>query len=283
MSVIRDLTDRGAITPPTWLSGGIQYETITGSVAYGVASESSDLDIVGWAIPPRDVVFPHLRGEIPGFDGPRRTFEQFQVQRVDLGYRDDLRGRGGGHGDLTVFGIVKFFALAMDNNPNVLEILFTPEDCVLHCTKLGAIVREGRGLFLHKGALDRFRGYARSQLHKLTIKEPKGRRAEQVAAYGYDTKFAYHVVRLLCQAEQIATEGTIDLRRAVDVLRAIRRGAWSENQLRCWCEDHESRLEQAFDASPLPDRPDVGRIKALLLKCLEEHYGTLERCVEVDS
>ena len=30
---------------------------------------------------------------------------------------------------------------------------------------------------------------------------------------------------------------------------------------------------------PLPPVPDEGRIKALLLECLEEHYGSLDGCV----
>ena len=55
---------------------------------------------------------------------------------------------------------------------------------------------------VHRGAWPKFKGYAYSQLHKLAIKEPTGKRAELVAAHGYATKFAYHVVRLLGEVEQ---------------------------------------------------------------------------------
>src|SRR5271155_2911477 len=75
MSTLQRLTDRGLIKPPRWLPGGVQYETIMGSMAYGVSSDSSDRDVYGWAIPPRDDVFPHLRGEIPGFGTPRPQFQ----------------------------------------------------------------------------------------------------------------------------------------------------------------------------------------------------------------
>ena len=71
MSTLQRLTDRGLIRPPRWLPGSVQYETIMGSVAYGVSSDTSDMDVYGWAIPPKDDVFPHLRGEIPGFGTPR--------------------------------------------------------------------------------------------------------------------------------------------------------------------------------------------------------------------
>lgn len=38
------------------------YETIMGSVAYGVNTDTSDFDTVGFCIPNKDIVFPHLRG-----------------------------------------------------------------------------------------------------------------------------------------------------------------------------------------------------------------------------
>ena len=38
MSTLQHLSDRGLIKPPRWLPGSVQYETIMGSVAYGVSS-----------------------------------------------------------------------------------------------------------------------------------------------------------------------------------------------------------------------------------------------------
>jgi predicted nucleotidyltransferase len=276
MSTLQRLSERGLVKPSRWLAANVQYETIMGSVAYGVSSDSSDLDVYGWAIPPKEDVFPHLRGEIPGFGRQARRFEQFQEHH--LRDPDALAGHGRTY-DLTVFGIVKFFALAMENNPNVLDSLFTPATCVLHSTRVGNLVREERRLFLHRGAWPKFKGYAYSQLHKLATKEPQGKRAELVAAHGYDTKFAYHVVRLLGEAEQILVEGDIDLQRDNERLKAIRRGEWTEARLRQWAADKEADLERAYAASPLPAAPDEDRLKALLLHCLEEHYGTLQGCV----
>jgi len=54
MSTLQRLTDRGLIKPPRWLPGNVQYETIMGSVAYGVSSDTSDVDVYGWAIPQKD-------------------------------------------------------------------------------------------------------------------------------------------------------------------------------------------------------------------------------------
>src|SRR6185437_2518113 len=168
--------------------------------------------------------------------------------------------------DFTIFGIVKFFQLAMENNPNVIDSLFTPATCVFHCTRVGTLVREGRRLFLHRGAWPKFKGYAYSQLHKLAIKEPTGKRAELVAAHGYDTKFAYHVVRLLGAVEQILLEGDIDLQRDSERLKAIRRGEWTEERLRQWAADKEADLERAYAQSQLPATPD----EAKFVECFKQ-------------
>jgi predicted nucleotidyltransferase len=276
MSTLQRLSDRGLVKPPRWLPGNVQYETIMGSVAYGVSSDTSDVDVYGWAIPMKEDIFPHLRGEVPGFGRAVKRFEVYQEHHV--GDRDAL----GGHGrtwDFTIFGIVRFFALAMENNPNVIDSLFTPATCVLHCTGVGNLVRENRRMFLHKGAWPKFKGYAYSQLHKLAIKRPRGKRAELVRQHGFDTKFGYHVVRLIGEVEQILVEGDIDLQRNNEQLKAIRRGEWTEERLRRWFAEKESHLERAYAESPLRAVPDEGRLKALLLHCLEEHYGSLEGCI----
>ncbi|WP_165070957.1 nucleotidyltransferase domain-containing protein [Paludisphaera rhizosphaerae] len=276
MNTVQRLADQGLLRPPRWLAGNVQYETIMGSVAYGVSSDTSDVDVYGWAIPPKDDVFPHLRGEIPGFGKPFKRFEVFQEHHI--ADRDALGGRGRTY-DVTIFGIVRFFDLAMQNNPNVLDSLFTPVNCVLHSTRVGEMVRENRRVFLHKGAWAKFKGYAYSQLHKIATKQPEGRRAALVAEHGYDVKFAYHVVRLVGEVEQILTEGDVDLQRDNERLKAIRRGEWTEERLRSWFDDKEKQLERACAESKLPAGPDEPRIKDLLMRCLEEHYGSLDACV----
>ncbi len=276
MSTLQRLTDRGLIKPPRWLPGNVQYETIMGSVAYGIASDTSDMDVYGWAIPPKEDVFPHLRGEIPGFGTPAPRFQQFQQHHV---HDPDAQAGHGRTYDLTIYGVVKFFALAMENNPNVIDSLFTPVNCVLHSTRVGDLVRENRRIFLHRGSWSKFKNYAYSQLHKLSTKIPQGKRAELVEKHGFDTKFAYHVVRLLSEVEMILVEGDIDLQRHNEPLKAIRRGEWTEERLRRWCAEKEADLERAYAASRLPPTPDEPRIRALLLACLEEHYGSLEQCV----
>jgi predicted nucleotidyltransferase len=278
-SAVAELAKKKKIVPPKWLPGAVAYETIMGSVAYGVSSDTSDMDVYGFCVPPKDDVFPHLRGEIPGFGRQLQRFEQFQQHHIlDP---DALGGKGREH-DLTIFSIVKFFQLAMENNPNVIDSLFTPQSCVLHCTAIGQMVRESRRIFLHKGAWHKFKGYAYSQVHKMETKTPQegSKRADNVSQFGFDVKFAYHVVRLLDEVEQILTLGDIDLQRDSERLKAIRRGDWSAKQVKEFFVRREKELESAYAESKLPHGPREDVLKTLLLNCLEAHYGSLSGAVE---
>ena len=82
-SVVSKLNSKGLITPPSFIENSIQYEVITGSVAYGVSSDTSDMDIYGFCIPSKEIIFPHLNGVIYGFDSDFRKFEQYQQHRID--------------------------------------------------------------------------------------------------------------------------------------------------------------------------------------------------------
>src|SRR3954470_18936239 len=157
----------------------------------------------------------------------------------------------------------------MENNPNLIDSLFTPETCVLHLTRVGRMVRERRRLFLHRGCWHTFKGYAYQQVAKMANKNRTGKRAETVRRFGFDVKFAYHVVRLLNEVEQILTEGDLDLQRNREQLKSIRRGEWSEQQIRDYFTKKETELETLYNNSSLPYGPDENKIKQLLLHCLE--------------
>jgi len=251
-----------------------------GSIAYGVSSDNSDLDIYGFCIPPKEIIFPHLAGEILGFGKQKQRFEQYQQHGVED--KTACGGKGQKY-DITVYNIAKYFQLCMDNNPNMIDSLFTPDNCVIHRTKIGDMVRDNRKLFLHKGSWHKFKGYAYSQLHKMSNKKPEGKRKETVEQYGYDVKFAYHIVRLLNEIEQILIEFDLDLQRNREQLKSIRRGEWAEEEIREYFASKERELETAYLNSKLPHSPDEDKIKALLLACLEEHYGNLDQCIVVQD
>lgn len=274
-NIFNKLVTDGAITSyPKFLASNIQSEVIMGSVAYGVSDDTSDVDVYGWCIPPKDFIFPHLRGEIDGFStlGPR--FDQFQQHHIAWPVQAPTTSY-----DVTIFSIVKYFRLCMECNPNMIDSLFAPRHAVLFSTPIAEMVREKRRLFLHKGAWFKFKGYSYSQMHKMRIKKPEGKRKEQSEKYGLDLKYAYHIVRLLNEAEQILTEHDLDITRNREQLKAIRRGEWTLEQVEQYFETKERELESAYTASTLRHSPDEHAIRGLLMDCLEHHYGSLAQCV----
>jgi len=108
-----------------------------------------------------------------------------------------------------------------------------------------------------------------------------GSRFEIVEKYGYDTKHMYHVIRLALEVEQILLEGnlTLDEKGRREHMKAIRNGEWTVEQVEGFFEAKEKHLEDLYNSSTLPYKPDEDAIKELLLNCLEHHYGSLDACV----
>jgi len=305
-------------TPPAFLKNNIHYEVITGSTAYGCADTAkSDKDVYGFAIPPKDIIFPHQAGYITsGFDEEYPNFKNWQQHHITHD-SDEY--------DIAIHNITHFFRLCMNNNPNMIDCLFVPLRCVIFTTQVGEHVRNNRKMFLHKGSFFKFRGYAKSQLSKLQAKQinnfiamckehnlpleiqtedvlasklpgdvkaklqqlikridsngVRTKRIYSIAKYGYDVKFAYHLVRLLSEARQILDHHDLILDRDREMYKSIRRGDWNKDQVIDYFARNEISLEKACDNSTLPSRPDVNAIRQLLIDCLEMHYGSLEECV----
>ena len=262
------------LNAPKWLYDNVIFEGMTGSVAYGVSNDTSDMDIVGICIPPKETIFPHLGGHIPGFGTQPPKFEVYQQHHIKYASKEY---------DLSIYSIVKFFQLAMENNPNMVDVLFTPRRCVLHSTPIYEHLRDNRQLFLHKGSWHKFRGYAYSQLSKIKNKtnasNPK--RQETIERYGYDCKFAYHVIRLVCEVEQILAEGDLDLERNSEILKTVRNGEWTLERIEEWFQLKEKTLETLYVESSLRYTPDEDKIKQLLMECLEMHYYDLSDAIRI--
>jgi len=263
MSYVRRTHTKGLATMPPYVYGSLQLEVIMGSMAYGVSSDSSDTDLYGFCIPPKSVIFPHTTGKfIFGYDKTvPGNFEQWQKHHViDKEKKKEY--------DFSIYNIAKYFRLCADGNPNMIDSLFVPLRCVTHSTAIGTLVREQRFIFLSKKCWHTFKGYAYSQMHKMDIKNPEGKRKLMVDKYGYDVKYAYHLVRLLNEVEQILLEGNLDLERNREQLKAIRRGEWTVKEVKEYFATKEKDLESLYLKSELPDRAQYDKVRDLLFECL---------------
>jgi predicted nucleotidyltransferase len=120
--------------------GWIVYEVISGSHAYGTNVEGSDVDIRGVFIMPTEEMLGGL------------YFPQISDDNNDIVY----------------YEIGRFIELLADGNPNMLELLNTPSDCIKICkpefTK--HFTEDVKKKFITKKLRHTFTGYAYSQIKK---------------------------------------------------------------------------------------------------------------------
>ena len=334
-----------------------------GSHAYGTNTPSSDEDFKGIIIPP-----------IPYYLGSQHRLEQIELKAPNP--------------DLVIYEIRKFFTLAADSNPNIVEVLHTaPEDHFI-VDPIGEIILDHKNDFLSKKIKHTFMGYSVSQLkriktHKKWIMNPPStyptrtelglpeqtliptdqlmavqaeiqkeldrfqfdfmedleeshkigirntvmemlaelkittdqhwesaarkigmddnfiqlmQKERQYAGakrewdqyqnwkktrnparsaleekYGYDTKHAYHLVRLIRMCREILTTGIVNVKRPDrEELLSIRNGAWSYDKLIEFAESEEIALNVLYNTTNiLPKVPNKDLIDKLCIKLVE--------------
>jgi len=97
------------------------------------------------------------------------------------------------------------------------------------------------------------------------------KRAKLEAEFGYDTKHAMHLVRLMRMCREILAEGQVYVRRPdAQELLGIRAGAWSYDQLIEWADKQDAEMESLYKDSKLPNKPRLAEIDALCLELVEE-------------
>lgn len=274
MNLIQQLTKDKLITPPYFLPDNVCLLSIGGSYAYGVNNDKSDMDIWGICFPPRHYIFPHEVGFINGFGTSPPNFEVYQEHHV---YKDNIEY------DLNVYSIVKFFELTRVGNPNLIDFLFVPENCVIHITKAGQHIRDNRKLFLSKSIYHRYRGFAYNHIKNMKNVKTVGRRAGLVEKYGFDVKDAGHVVRCILGMNDILNECDYDIQRHKETIKAIRRGEWTYEKVCDFFSTMETVIENSKNNSKLPEVADEQALKKVLLECLEIHYGRLDNVINDDS
>lgn len=348
-----------------WMEQGTVLLVRHGSHAYGTNVATSDEDFKGVAIPTKEY-----------FLGSINKFEQAELKAPDP--------------DTVIYDIRKFFTLATECNPNIIEVLHTDTSDHFIVDPIGEIILEHKNDFLSKKIKYTFLGYAVSQLkriktHKQWIVNPpkasptrkelglpeqtlipadqlmaaqaevqkeldrfqfdflegldestkigiRGTVAEMLAElkittdqhwmaaarkiglsdnlievmkmerqytaakrewdqyqnwkknrnptraaleekFGYDTKHAYHLVRLTRMAEEAQTTGKIIVKRIHDreELLDIRNGAWSFEKLMDFTEKATANAELLYkNSNVLPNLPDKNKLDKLLVELVEK-------------
>lgn len=130
-----------------WLPDSTLFVTRTGSRAYGTNRPDSDEDFRGVVVPPRE----YLLGFLNRFEQAVFTQEM----------------------DCVLYGLHKFFKLATDCNPSIIELLWTDDSLRVFTNERWRsqveLLMASRDLFLSKKAKHTFAGYAMSQLKRIKL------------------------------------------------------------------------------------------------------------------
>lgn len=175
--------------------------------------------------------------------------------------------------DVVLYELRKFVGLLVKQNPNVISALWLQPEDYLVISPAGQLFIDNRDLFrCRHDAFTSFMGYANSQLHKMVGGAFKGymgdKRKKLVEKFGYDTKNAAHLIRLLHMGSEYLETGKMQVRRTWDrdMLLDIKSGGWSLDRVRAYAEECFSACRSAEKTSPLPESVNLDRVNALLLQ-----------------
>lgn len=114
---------------------------LSGSHAYGTATENSDTDIRGVFVAEPDVI-----------RAPFKTLREMGIE---------------GEEDGKVYELNNFMSLFCDMNPNIIELGFTDQDAILYQHEAWVFLQPYLSALLNKNVAYRFSGYAMAQLKRI--------------------------------------------------------------------------------------------------------------------
>ena len=172
--------------------------------------------------------------------------------------------------DLTIYSLRKWTRLALQGNPTVLLLLFLPDDALVSTTNAGKQLQGLAPCFASRQAGRRFLGYLEAQRQRLVGERGQRdiNRTELVEQFGYDTKYAMHMLRLGHQGVEFLESGRLTLPMK-DPVRAhlmdVRQGRSNLESVLDECRQLEARLTAMMDSSPLPMEPDFKTIESFVM------------------
>lgn len=95
-------------------------------------------------------------------------------------------------------------------------------------------------------------------------------RAELEMKFGYDTKHAMHLIRLLTMCEEILRCNEVIVTRPdASMLIDIRNGLWTYEDLMKLAEQKNEEIEEAAAKTTLPDEPDMEKLNDLCVEIVD--------------
>lgn len=234
------------------------YTCKIGSHAYGLATPDSDIDLRGVVVP----------DDLSYYFGTK-TFEQ----KV---YPDEE--------DHVAWHLRKFCQLAAKGNTQMLEMLFSPSDCVITVHPLFRTnILDNRDKFITNEIFNAIRGYAYSENRKALGESSRDlgeRRKQDIVSYGYSGRNASHCIRLLYAGAKALTTGKFPVRLESpekDICLALKLGQIKLEEYNVIYTEYMSKLENVYLSSTAQTFDDAWLNETLIEMHLELMHNNLLR------
>jgi predicted nucleotidyltransferase len=244
------------------------FVTVSGAHLYGFPSVDSDFDLRGAFVLPLHSVI--------GIEKPDETVTQSLEQ---LGRTIDL----------VAHDIGKFLRMMLNKNGYVLEQLYSPL-VVLGGSDFEELQELGKGCItrnLYQPKQEEFGGWSTGNRYRFPDSDAERSyraalkhwneyqnwqrnrnpaRAELERKFGYDTKHATHLFRLLRMGMEILETGQVRVYRPDrEWLLAVRNGLLSYEAMITLAGDYETRLSELSAMSRLPEAPDADAVEEMVV------------------
>lgn len=217
---------------------------IGGSHAYGIDVKESDVDV-------RIMTMP--------------TMSQLLLQ-ADYGERHMPDS------DLAVRSFIKVAGMLCNANPNMVELVNLPVECVLHCDEYGfRLLQLAPKLALSTKCASTFAGYATQQIALAERREREGDLPRMHKARA-------HALRVLRMGATLLESGEVWVSRKgidADELLSIRRGLYERGEYEALLENARHDFLRAESVTCLPEPVSVKEFRELVLPILREYAGHL--------
>lgn len=243
---------------------------LIGSTIHGLALEGTDdRDEMGVCVEEIESVvglgsFEQLvfrtAAEREGFDGARS-------QKGDL--------------DLVIYSLKKYIRLALDGNPTITNLLYVPNAELVVVNAVGKQLQDLAPLIVSRRCAGRYLGYMQAQRMRLIGERGQKRikRPELEEKYGYDTKYAMHMLRLGYQGIEILQTGHLSLPMAEpsrSYLMDVRTGKLDIQDILTRAGELEKELVDLKESSPLSKEPDFDAVEEWMVGVYLDHWKVRE-------
>lgn len=179
--------------------------------------------------------------------------------------------------DLTIFSLRKFLRLAMQGNPQIVQCLFVPYNLCVYRDARGAKLQELAPLIVSRECGKRYLGYLEAQRQRLLGErgQKKTNRPQLEEKFGYDTKYAMHILRLGFQGVELMTTGKLTLPMADKdraFVYAVRCGEVEIQEALTRAGELERQIKDLLLDAPIAAEPDREGVEAWMLNMYFENW-----------